>query len=79
MTLCISIPQTSVPASHVLNVVNGNIVALCEIDVNSNEDGITHGPRVLNRLPLCPCYGFGEHINIVIGPFASTRWFVVNV
>ncbi|OAD62476.1 Polynucleotide 5'-hydroxyl-kinase NOL9 [Eufriesea mexicana] len=62
MTLYISIPQTSVPASHVLNVVNGNIVALCGIDVSNNESQEgenTHGPRVLNRLPLCACYGFG--------------------
>ncbi|KAK1135743.1 hypothetical protein K0M31_000322 [Melipona bicolor] len=61
-SLCISIPQASVSPSHVLNVINGNIVALCGIDVNNNElqaDQIMAGPRVLNRSPLCACYGFG--------------------
>ncbi|KAK9302670.1 hypothetical protein QLX08_005401 [Tetragonisca angustula] len=61
-SLCISIPQVSVSPSHVLNVVNGNIVALCGIDVNNNElraDQAMAGPRILNRSPLCACYGFG--------------------
>ncbi|XP_076237496.1 polynucleotide 5'-hydroxyl-kinase NOL9 [Calliopsis andreniformis] len=61
-SLIISIPRVSVPPSHVLNVMNGNIVALCGIDVEqveSEETEITSGLRVVNRLPLCPCYGFG--------------------
>ncbi|CAL7937251.1 unnamed protein product [Xylocopa violacea] len=62
-SLCISISRPSVPPSHVLNVVNGNIVALCGIDLDNNESSnsasTTSGPRVLNRLPLCACYGFG--------------------
>ncbi|XP_050583028.1 polynucleotide 5'-hydroxyl-kinase NOL9 isoform X1 [Bombus affinis] len=61
-SLYISIPRTSVPPSHALNVVNGNIVALCGIDMNNNEwqkGGSMAGPRILNRSPLCQCYGFG--------------------
>ncbi|CAD1477115.1 unnamed protein product [Heterotrigona itama] len=61
-SLCISIPQASVSPSHVLNVVNGNIVALCGIDLNNNElqaNQTMAGPRILNRSPLCACYGFG--------------------
>lgn len=57
------------PPSHALNVVNGNIVALCGIDMNNNEwqegESIA-GPRILNRSPLCACYGFGKHINVHI-------------
>ena len=61
-SLTVSIPRASVPSSHVLNVVNGNIVALCGIDL---EDGESRGAetisglRVLDRSPLCSCYGFG--------------------
>ncbi|XP_003490116.2 polynucleotide 5'-hydroxyl-kinase NOL9 [Bombus impatiens] len=61
-SLYISIPRASVPPSHALNVVNGNIVALCGIDMNNNEwqEGESMaGPRILNRAPLCACYGFG--------------------
>nr|XP_031834212.1 polynucleotide 5'-hydroxyl-kinase NOL9 isoform X1 [Nomia melanderi] len=61
-SLTISVPQTSVPPSHVLNVVNGNIVALCGIDIENAElqtTDLTSGPRILNRIPLCSCYGFG--------------------
>ncbi|XP_011348141.1 polynucleotide 5'-hydroxyl-kinase NOL9 isoform X2 [Ooceraea biroi] len=63
-SLCI-IPQRlfGVPASHVLNVVNGNIVALCGVDLteeSSQESENTCGLRVLTqRSPLCTCYGFG--------------------
>ncbi|XP_026671327.1 polynucleotide 5'-hydroxyl-kinase NOL9 isoform X2 [Ceratina calcarata] len=61
-SLYISIPSAFVPSSHVLNVVNGNIVALCGIDINDScltESQAISGPRVLNRPPLCNCYGFG--------------------
>ncbi|XP_017796480.1 PREDICTED: polynucleotide 5'-hydroxyl-kinase NOL9 isoform X2 [Habropoda laboriosa] len=61
-SLFISISRASVPLSHVLNVVNGNIVALCGIDAETNESEvceITFGLRVLSRPPLCSCYGFG--------------------
>ncbi|KZC12602.1 Polynucleotide 5'-hydroxyl-kinase NOL9, partial [Dufourea novaeangliae] len=61
-SLTISIPRASVSPSHGLNVLNGNIVALCGIDVEdaaSNKTNTAYGPRVLNRLPLCSCYGFG--------------------
>ncbi|CAK9819929.1 Polynucleotide 5'-hydroxyl-kinase NOL9 [Anthophora plagiata] len=61
-SLFISIPRASVPPLYVLNVVNGNIVALCGIDVESDESQeceVTSGLRVLNKSPLCTCYGFG--------------------
>lgn len=59
-SLFIAIPRPSTSASHVLNIVNGNIVALCGIDMNNNEwQEAGSGPRVLNRSPLCACYGFG--------------------
>lgn len=55
-----------VPPTHVLNVINGNIVALCGIDIQDDDpqrNEATSGPRILDRLPLCPCYGFGENIS----------------
>ncbi|CAK9805133.1 Polynucleotide 5'-hydroxyl-kinase NOL9 [Anthophora quadrimaculata] len=61
-SLFISMPRASVPPLYVLNVVNGNIVALCGIDVESDESQeceVTSGLRVLNKSPLCTCYGFG--------------------
>ncbi|XP_053999282.1 polynucleotide 5'-hydroxyl-kinase NOL9 [Hylaeus anthracinus] len=60
-SLFISLPRTTAPPTHVLNVVNGNIVALCGIDGvdESREIEYTSGLRVLTRLPLCTCYGFG--------------------
>ncbi|XP_029043209.2 polynucleotide 5'-hydroxyl-kinase NOL9 isoform X1 [Osmia bicornis bicornis] len=61
-SLFISIPRTFVPPTHVLNVINGNIVALCGIDIQDDDpqrSETTSGPRILDRSPLCPCYGFG--------------------
>lgn len=59
-SLFIAIPRPSTSASHVLNIVNGNIVALCGFDMNNNEwQEAGSGPRVLNGSPLCACYGFG--------------------
>ncbi|XP_012525433.1 polynucleotide 5'-hydroxyl-kinase NOL9 isoform X2 [Monomorium pharaonis] len=63
-SLCI-IPQRlfGVPASHALSVINGNIVALCGIDLteeSSQESDNISSLRVLTqRSPLCTCYGFG--------------------
>ncbi|XP_072746857.1 polynucleotide 5'-hydroxyl-kinase NOL9 [Anoplolepis gracilipes] len=60
-SLCI-IPQRlfGVPASHALSVINGNIVALCGIDLTEEESADTSTLRVLTqRSPLCTCYGFG--------------------
>lgn len=63
-SLCI-IPQRlfGIPASRTLTVINGNIVALCGIDLaeqSSQESDNTSGLRVLTqRSPLCTCYGFG--------------------
>lgn len=76
-SLYISIPRASVPPSHALNVVNGNIVALCGIDMNNNEwqEGeSTAGPRILNRSPLCACYGFG----IIRGVDMERREIFIN-
>ncbi|XP_032681147.1 polynucleotide 5'-hydroxyl-kinase NOL9 isoform X2 [Odontomachus brunneus] len=63
-SLCI-IPQRSVgvPPSHVLNVINGNIVALCGVDLTeepSQESDDSYDVRVLtHKTSLCTCYGFG--------------------
>ncbi|KAL6437027.1 hypothetical protein ACFW04_004972 [Cataglyphis niger] len=63
-SLCI-IPQRlfGVPASRALSIVNGNIVALCGIDLteeSSQESANISTLRVLTqRSPLCTCYGFG--------------------
>ncbi|XP_071863431.1 polynucleotide 5'-hydroxyl-kinase NOL9 isoform X2 [Bombus fervidus] len=76
-SLYISIPRASVPPSHALNVVNGNIVALCGIDMNNNEqqEGESMaGPRILNRSPLCACYGFG----IIRGVDMERRQIFIN-
>jgi len=57
-----------VPASHVLSVINGNIVALCGVDLteessSGSESENTSGLRVLTqRSSLCTCYGFGKNI-----------------
>lgn len=64
-SLCI-IPQRlfGVPASHALSVVNGNIVALCGIDLTEESSQKTDVStlRVLTqRSPLCTCYGFGKY------------------
>lgn len=68
-SLCI-IPQRlfGVPASHALSVINGNIVALCGIDLTEEPPQVpsaksTSSLRVLTqRSPLCTCYGFGKYI-----------------
>ncbi|XP_011138457.1 polynucleotide 5'-hydroxyl-kinase NOL9 isoform X2 [Harpegnathos saltator] len=63
-SLCI-IPQRllGVPDTHALSVINGNIVALCGIDLTKESAQVsdnTSSLRVLTqRSPLCTCYGFG--------------------
>ncbi|XP_029664906.1 polynucleotide 5'-hydroxyl-kinase NOL9 [Formica exsecta] len=63
-SLCI-IPQRSlgIPTSHALSIINGNIVALCGIDLteeSSQKSANISNLRVLTqRSPLCTCYGFG--------------------
>ncbi|XP_020290655.1 polynucleotide 5'-hydroxyl-kinase NOL9 [Pseudomyrmex gracilis] len=63
-SLCV-IPQRlfGVPASHVLNIINGKIVALCGIDLTEESSQVSEDVlslRVLTqRSPLCTCYGFG--------------------
>ncbi|KYN07162.1 Polynucleotide 5'-hydroxyl-kinase NOL9 [Cyphomyrmex costatus] len=63
-SLCI-IPQRlfGIPASHALNVINGNIVALCGIDLTKESPeksiDISNLQVLTQRSPLCTCYGFG--------------------
>ncbi|KYM83239.1 Polynucleotide 5'-hydroxyl-kinase NOL9 [Atta colombica] len=63
-SLCI-IPQRlfGVPASRALNVINGNIVALCGIDLTEDSPkkstNISNLQVLTQRSPLCTCYGFG--------------------
>ncbi|XP_012221551.2 polynucleotide 5'-hydroxyl-kinase NOL9 [Linepithema humile] len=63
-SLCI-IPKRlfGVPPSHALNVINGNIVALCGVDLteeSSQESNAIFTLRILTqRSSLCTCYGFG--------------------
>ncbi|KYM95710.1 Polynucleotide 5'-hydroxyl-kinase NOL9, partial [Cyphomyrmex costatus] len=63
-SLCI-IPQRlfGIPASHALNVINGNIVALCGIDLTKESPeksiDISNFQVLTQRSPLCTCYGFG--------------------
>ena len=60
--LHVSLPRLSVPASHALSVMNGNVVALCEVKADNNrwKQGIyTLGPYMLNTSSICTCYGFG--------------------
>lgn len=87
-TLVISIPRTFAPPSHALSVINGNIVALCGIDLTNEELQETEaspGPRVLTRSSLCACYGFGivrgvdmekEEVYIITPLPASTMQYV---
>ncbi|XP_057324389.1 polynucleotide 5'-hydroxyl-kinase NOL9-like [Microplitis mediator] len=47
--------------SHVLSVINGNIVALSGIDLDDeqcNTEKVSY-PKVLVRAPVATCYGFG--------------------
>lgn len=64
--LSILIPKSFAPQSHALNVINGNIVALCgidrEVDDESQDVQDTSSPRVLDRSSPCVCYGFGEFL-----------------
>ncbi|XP_024889942.1 polynucleotide 5'-hydroxyl-kinase NOL9 [Temnothorax curvispinosus] len=59
------IPQRlfGVPASRALSVINGNIVALCGIDLTEESaqesEGISSLRVLTQRSPLCTCYGFG--------------------
>ncbi|KYN15327.1 Polynucleotide 5'-hydroxyl-kinase NOL9 [Trachymyrmex cornetzi] len=63
-SLCI-IPQRlfGIPASRALNVINGNIVALCGIDLTEDSPkkstNISNLQVLTQRSPLCTCYGFG--------------------
>ncbi|KYQ48552.1 Polynucleotide 5'-hydroxyl-kinase NOL9 [Trachymyrmex zeteki] len=63
-SLCI-VPQRlfGVPASRALNVINGNIVALCGIDLTKESPkkstDISNLQVLTQRSPLCTCYGFG--------------------
>lgn len=59
----LSLGHTTTP--HALSVMNGNIIALCGIDSdNEQEQSIEESepsyPEILIRLPLTTCYGFGE-------------------
>lgn len=63
--MSVSLPGSFVP--QVLSVMNGNIVALCGVDMEPTEDAnseenVTVGyPTVLTRSPLATCYGFGAY------------------
>ncbi|XP_063991001.1 polynucleotide 5'-hydroxyl-kinase NOL9 [Diachasmimorpha longicaudata] len=55
----ISLGQPS--TSHILSVMNGNIVAMCSFgsqDENSEPKKVGY-PKVMIRTPPCVCYGFG--------------------
>ncbi|KAI4489599.1 hypothetical protein M0802_010929 [Mischocyttarus mexicanus] len=60
-SLSIALLKEHVPSSHVLNVINGNMVALCGIDLTSDvlNETVPSKPRILTRAPLCSCYGYG--------------------
>ncbi|KAF7388933.1 hypothetical protein HZH66_010070 [Vespula vulgaris] len=60
-SLTIALLRECVPPSRVLTVINGNMVALCGIDLTSDllQDVILSIPRILTRAPLCTCYGYG--------------------
>ncbi|KAF7391609.1 hypothetical protein HZH68_011152 [Vespula germanica] len=60
-SLTIALLRECVPPSRVLTVINGNMVALCGIDLTSEllQDIILSIPRILTRAPLCTCYGYG--------------------
>ncbi|KAK2588191.1 hypothetical protein KPH14_004230 [Odynerus spinipes] len=60
-SLTIALPRECVPPSHALTVINGNMVALCGIDLTDDllQEAGQCKPRILTRAPLCTCYGFG--------------------
>lgn len=60
-SLTIALPEVNLPPSHALTVINGNMVALCGIDLTGNllQNAGQSKLRVLMRAPLCTCYGFG--------------------
>ncbi|KAG7207014.1 hypothetical protein KM043_000903 [Ampulex compressa] len=61
-SLYVSLLHATAPPTHALKIVNGNIVALCGIDladdISEESSGVAY-PRVLTNSPLCTCYGFG--------------------
>lgn len=66
------IPQYSVlgvPPSHVLRIINGNIVALCGIDLSEESqrqsENISNLRVLMQKSPLCTCYGFGKYFGCV--------------
>ncbi|KAI4488846.1 hypothetical protein M0804_004344 [Polistes exclamans] len=60
-SLSIVLLQKHVPSSHALTVINGNMVALCSIDLTGDllQEAVPSKPRILTRAPLCSCYGYG--------------------
>ncbi|XP_035721327.1 polynucleotide 5'-hydroxyl-kinase NOL9-like [Vespa mandarinia] len=60
-SLTIALLRECVPPSRVLTVINGNMVALCGIDLTSDllQEATSSKPRILTRAPLCACYGYG--------------------
>ncbi|KAI4489588.1 hypothetical protein M0802_010949 [Mischocyttarus mexicanus] len=87
-SLSILLLEQHVPYSHVLSAINGNMVALCCIDLTSDllQETIPSKPRILTRAPLCSCYGYGiirgfdmekEEIYI-IAPLPLTTMLCIN-
>lgn len=63
-SVCLSIQRTNVPPTHVLAAMNGNIVALCGVDLPEtfgNETFNNEYPLVIQKPPACTCYGFGKY------------------
>ncbi|XP_024940474.1 polynucleotide 5'-hydroxyl-kinase NOL9 isoform X2 [Cephus cinctus] len=60
-SVSISLTRLVVPPSHILAAMNGNIVALCGVDVDKELPGRSDSgyPNALIRAPLATCYGFG--------------------
>ncbi|XP_001607103.1 polynucleotide 5'-hydroxyl-kinase NOL9 [Nasonia vitripennis] len=74
----ISLTKSSISPSHILAAMNGNIVALCGIDLDddssdTDKESLTY-PKVVIKPPPSTCYGYG----IVRGIDMKQRCLFVN-
>ncbi|XP_011502161.1 PREDICTED: polynucleotide 5'-hydroxyl-kinase NOL9 [Ceratosolen solmsi marchali] len=60
---CISLQKSSVASTHILAAMNGNIIALCGVDLDNytstNYKNSSIYPKVLMEPPPYTCYGYG--------------------
>ena len=61
--------KSSISPTHMLAAINGNIVALCGIDLEANsttadKENLNY-PLVVIKPPACTCYGYGKNFSYI--------------